>query len=528
MPYLSWFEGSVQVRVRVEDPLFLGRDIATCAVSRPHDPTVSRQHAALAKVEGRWWVRDLGSQNGTIVNGLAVPSPVGGQLQDEDEIGLGDWRILFTDGFPGLDGVRFIERVGNLFSEVRPEPSQALVLIQGMELLQRSVESLLKEGTGEHLVQGLLSEALKLLHAERGFIVMVESDGSWRRVGNIGGADDGVGLSHTILSYVVDHKTAVVSNQPMSDPRFQGSSVASMHRGALMCAPMMLDDAVLGMLYLDRPSLDHPFSRFDLALFQTFVRMGAVALRQTQLASRAISQAEMRGEMLRLRNQLELMRAQASAQFMEVLASARRMLSLAQGAAPDVQKALTTQVDHLRHVVEAGMQELAGEGSLREVSATTSLAQFQEVFVNNWQSLARLRGITLVFDAPPEGQIWVPPSLALHSLSTLVEPQLMKLGTGAEVAGRWIGEHFQWILRLQFPSRTPGPSPEAWTTQHLREAGITWRWGDSMLTLAFPMGTEGKSGTSPIPLLGLISQDHGMTELFEQVAESGGCALYPL
>src|SRR3954470_16748501 len=36
------------------------------------DPTVSRTHAALRTEAGRWWLRDLGSSNGTWVGGVRV------------------------------------------------------------------------------------------------------------------------------------------------------------------------------------------------------------------------------------------------------------------------------------------------------------------------------------------------------------------------------------------------------------------------------------------------------------------------
>lgn len=36
------------------------------------DPAVSEKHAEVAYVEGRWRIRDLGSSNGTLLNGLGV------------------------------------------------------------------------------------------------------------------------------------------------------------------------------------------------------------------------------------------------------------------------------------------------------------------------------------------------------------------------------------------------------------------------------------------------------------------------
>lgn len=134
MPYLSWLESGQLRRAFLEGGCTLGRDPLGCGVAHPGDQSLSRQHAVIGtsgteKAGTRWWIRDLGSRNGTLLNGLPLPI-TGGTLQDQDVLQLGDWRLSFTDTFPGLDGVQFIERVGDLFSEVRPEPAQALVLIR--------------------------------------------------------------------------------------------------------------------------------------------------------------------------------------------------------------------------------------------------------------------------------------------------------------------------------------------------------------------------------------------------------------
>jgi FHA domain/Domain of unknown function (DUF1707) len=52
------------------------------------EPSVSRRHAELRRTGGRWLLRDLGSRNGTRVNGV--------RLLDEAEVGPGD-RVSFGD-----------------------------------------------------------------------------------------------------------------------------------------------------------------------------------------------------------------------------------------------------------------------------------------------------------------------------------------------------------------------------------------------------------------------------------------------
>ncbi|MET0145075.1 MAG: FHA domain-containing protein [Ilumatobacteraceae bacterium] len=59
------------------------------------DPAVSRVHATLERVGPAWCVTDLGSTNGTIVNGERVFAPR--TLFDRDEIVVGRTRLVLRD-----------------------------------------------------------------------------------------------------------------------------------------------------------------------------------------------------------------------------------------------------------------------------------------------------------------------------------------------------------------------------------------------------------------------------------------------
>lgn len=60
-------------------------------------PEVSRRHAVIRHVEGRWFVVDEGSFNGTLVNGVRLPPKVAIVLRDGDEVGIGAETLVFSD-----------------------------------------------------------------------------------------------------------------------------------------------------------------------------------------------------------------------------------------------------------------------------------------------------------------------------------------------------------------------------------------------------------------------------------------------
>jgi pSer/pThr/pTyr-binding forkhead associated (FHA) protein len=64
-------------------------------VALPDDPTASRLHAVLEQFTAGWCVADLGSSNGTWVNGERIWSAH--RLRHGDEVRIGQTRLIFRD-----------------------------------------------------------------------------------------------------------------------------------------------------------------------------------------------------------------------------------------------------------------------------------------------------------------------------------------------------------------------------------------------------------------------------------------------
>lgn len=69
----------------------IGRSIASDIVLL--DRSVSRQHSVVYCIRGKFYVEDIGSTNGTMVNGAVIEGRV--ELQPGDEIRLGITRLVF-------------------------------------------------------------------------------------------------------------------------------------------------------------------------------------------------------------------------------------------------------------------------------------------------------------------------------------------------------------------------------------------------------------------------------------------------
>jgi hypothetical protein len=83
--------GATSLELQPGRPFVIGRT-QDCDLPIPSQ-RVSRRHAELFWREGRPWLKDLGSQNGTYVNGKRLVAEH--ELRDRDELAIGPWMCTF-------------------------------------------------------------------------------------------------------------------------------------------------------------------------------------------------------------------------------------------------------------------------------------------------------------------------------------------------------------------------------------------------------------------------------------------------
>jgi pSer/pThr/pTyr-binding forkhead associated (FHA) protein len=73
--------------------VFVGRS-SNNDISIPH-PTVSKLHAYFVLEDRKWWLVDVGSSNGTTVNGMKAPPRAKTGLHDNDVVVFGRCAFSF-------------------------------------------------------------------------------------------------------------------------------------------------------------------------------------------------------------------------------------------------------------------------------------------------------------------------------------------------------------------------------------------------------------------------------------------------
>jgi Nif-specific regulatory protein len=264
------------------------------------DPLVSRQHCCITQAADQFQLRDLGSANGSFVNGLPIKERT---LQHGDLIKLGDSLLLFLcqpepaagEAIAPTSGVRFEEsQLGAQATlTLRREESRYLGLehwLLGSPVtarLAREFQALLQIGLELNalrnvaaLQQRLLELICTVVPAERGAILLLDEGAGefvsafgWERAGQ-----QDVQVSRTIVQRVVREGVALLCNDVPAQSEFQ-QAPSLLYAGvqSIIAAPLAAGTRVFGVIYLDTNNAAAGFDEAHLQLVTAMANLSAAA-----------------------------------------------------------------------------------------------------------------------------------------------------------------------------------------------------------------------------------------------------------
>ncbi|MBC7878222.1 MAG: GAF domain-containing protein [Anaerolineales bacterium] len=141
----------------------------------------------------------------------------------------------------------------------------------------------------ERVLEEVMDGLIDLMGAERGFLMLKESDGELKvRIARGIARDDidkeAFAISNTIVQRVAKTGEAILTTNAQDDPRFvEQVSVAAYHLLSILCAPLKLKDDLIGVIYVDNRAHTGIFRHDDLELISAFANQAAVAIDNARL-----------------------------------------------------------------------------------------------------------------------------------------------------------------------------------------------------------------------------------------------------
>ena len=253
------------------------------------DRTLSRRHCRLYVGQDGWRLTDLGSRNGTFLNGsLILDDRVGAG----DQIELGETRIVVFAADASEHGdttqeleVRSEEDARASRSPRRPQ--EARREIRALTRLMELNDKINALGDEDRLLEGILDAAIELTDASRGFLLLKQDDHFIVRRARLPQrrdlADAEASLSVSVARRVMREGRSVLAENALTDDRFSDlSSIVELQLRSLLCVPMRNGSDVLGALYLDNPAESGTFDGWDVRILESFAVLASLAIRNAR------------------------------------------------------------------------------------------------------------------------------------------------------------------------------------------------------------------------------------------------------
>lgn len=263
------------------------------------DGAASRRHLQIIDRGGDFYWKDLGSTNGTVVNGSRM---LEGRLKAGDRLQIGDTVLRFD--------VEEVEETGP-----SPEEStmfkQTILDDQGHAVTQRArgrAEDLLQAvySVMDHiatnyepcsLADQILETTVSAVRAERGAILFVDAAGEALRpcpvCGSVhmlaGGklervAQDVLRISNTVVQRVLQNGESVLYKEGSGNGSVDPSeSMVSLNLRSVLCAPLRGKYQTLGLMYLDSTRSDRQYSHDDMLLATAVAKSAGLAIENANM-----------------------------------------------------------------------------------------------------------------------------------------------------------------------------------------------------------------------------------------------------
>ncbi len=300
--------GRAKVHTLANLPVVLGRD-ETLPIPID-DPQASRKHCQIdACDENSFRVSDLGSTNGTLLNGRKITRAVAG---DGDRIKVGETIVEFlkveevsVDEDTGMRQLSILKsfsspsKPAGPSAEARHDEKSAILSRLGaaaaagqavvstasqqrLALVAEIARLLTMEGSAADSFKVMLAGLIQVYPIDRAAILRWDEekralDPTVSRVKE--GAAGGVVVSRTICQHIIRTGEAIVTENAVLDPRFSsGDSIIENRLGSVVAAPISARGRFLGVLYACTQEKAAVFSEADLSFLALIGNLVALAI----------------------------------------------------------------------------------------------------------------------------------------------------------------------------------------------------------------------------------------------------------
>ena len=308
-----------------DSPALVGRDSRQLPLT---DNTVSRRHCELLPGDdGAWVLRDLGSSNGTYINGARVGNRQTLKIGDQIRVGRtlmvfgaapgmsrkGGGNVSLSGEESGMDSSIVHALPSSDDSMVLAVPEPAAAAIANLKILYQLGAALGSSFNVDQVLEVIMDLVFEHVKADRGIILLIDEktseivpkvvrtrDDTETKPIPVAEDDEGgkaqpekIHASRTIINHVISTGEGVLSSNAMADQRFsKGKSVHNLGIRSALCVPIKArklvenqkaGDEIIGVIYIDSSVKNYTYSPDQLRLLTAIGLQAGMAIQNAKL-----------------------------------------------------------------------------------------------------------------------------------------------------------------------------------------------------------------------------------------------------
>jgi len=271
------------------DSAKLGRD-PTCQIQL-NDVGISREHAEIYRVGEMYFIRDLGSRNGIMVNEMNIEDEL---LRDGDILRIASFVLVFEGTASAAEGH------GDHFYNGENDASETIVMSSRDVVLDQSGNNSIHKATqkmtglmrevdkGSLLMEKTLDLITEFVDVQEIFIFLLEpghrlAQKAYRSLDRQGKGK----ASRSIVLRAIKEKQPIVTANAKDDFRFKGeSSILLKNVTSVLCCPLMAIGQDMGVIYLNNGPMHKAFNKDSAEIVFSIGTQLAMALKALELRFR--------------------------------------------------------------------------------------------------------------------------------------------------------------------------------------------------------------------------------------------------
>jgi signal transduction histidine kinase/pSer/pThr/pTyr-binding forkhead associated (FHA) protein/ActR/RegA family two-component response regulator len=260
---------------------------------RIKDVGASRKHLKIHKKNGQFFIEDLNTSNGTLLNGERISPGEKFELGEGHPITVGETLMVLGEA-PG-EREESTLNFGNITTEIDssdlPPTAQdrPMTHFKNMELLYRVSMVLMGSLDISEIFQKIMDHMFDLLkRIDRGAILLI--DEKTRKLKQIAAKSNYTdekaipNYSRTVVNKVIaESKPVIMQDTTLEDEDDLSDSMKKIR--SVMCVPLISRFQIRGVIYVDSVDRPHGFRREDLYLLTALSSSAAIAIENASLYS---------------------------------------------------------------------------------------------------------------------------------------------------------------------------------------------------------------------------------------------------